>query len=425
VGSDVYAGTINLAAPLTLTVTAASKDSLLSDIVRLMEKAEQGQAKYVRLADRVARFYTPAVHSLAAVTFLGWWLLGHIGVADSVLVAVTVLIITCPCALGLAVPVVQVLATGRLMKNNVLVKSGDALERLATIDTVLLDKTGTLTLGKPQIQPLSDAQKQYLQIAASLASQSHHPLSKALASSWTGDILQFDSVEEIAGKGLNAEKDGQVYRLGSRSWCGDMTAPSTENQEIWFSVDAVSVASYHFADALRPDTKDTIARLKELGLTPVLLSGDRATVAERVGAELGIDVALGDLTPIDKYHYMEGLQAKGHKILMVGDGLNDAPTLAGADVSMSPSSAIDMAQNVADIVFMGDKLGVMVEAYRTAVFAQKLVKENLWLALLYNIIAVPVAVAGLATPLVAAIAMSSSSLIVIGNSFRLSLMKKV
>jgi len=182
---------------------------------------------------------------------------------------------------------------------------------------------------------------------------------------------------------------------------------------------------YTFSDALRPDAAAVITHLKSIGLTPILLSGDRMAVAQAVGADVGIETALGDLSPIDKYNYMEDLRSKGHKVLMVGDGLNDAPTLVGADVSISPSSAIDMAQNAADIVFMGDQLGAIIQAYRTAIFAQKLVKENLWLALVYNIIAVPVAVAGLATPLVAAIAMSSSSLVVIGNSFRLSLMQKV
>lgn len=423
IGSDVYAGTINLSAPLTLAVTAASKDSLLSDIVRLMEKAEQGQAKYVRLADRVAKLYTPVVHILAAATFLGWWLLGAVPIADSVLIAVTVLIITCPCALGLAVPVVQVLATGRLMKANILVKSGDALERLGPIDTVLLDKTGTLTLGKPQVQNMGRLQSDYLQLAASLASQSHHPLSKSLSSLWRGDVLSLEAVEEIPGKGLKGLYQGQEVRLGSRAWCGDLSAPSTTHQEIWLAIDGQAKVVYEFADALRPDTRETIAKIKALGLTPILLSGDRGEVASRVGQDLGIETALGDLTPVDKYNYMEALRAKGRKVLMVGDGLNDAPTLVGADVSMSPSSAIDMAQNAADIVFMGDKLGAIVEAYQVSRFAQKLVKENLWLAVLYNVIAVPVAVAGLVTPLIAAIAMSSSSLVVIGNSFRLSWMK--
>jgi Cu2+-exporting ATPase len=425
IGSAVYAGTINLSAPLTLAVTAASKDSLLSDIVRLMEKAEQGQAKYVRLADRVAKFYTPAVHMLAAVTLLGWWIFGQTDFSNAVLIAVTVLIITCPCALGLAVPVVQVLATGRLMKNNVLVKSGDALERLATIDTVLFDKTGTLTIGKPQIHTLNDVQNHYLPLAASLASHSHHPLSKSLAAAWSGDVVSFDGVEEIPGKGLQTQKDGQTLCLGSRAWCGDPAAPVSTNQEIWLAVNGAPVVMYTFSDALRPDAAAVITHLKSIGLTPILLSGDRMAVAQAVGADVGIETALGDLSPIDKYNYMEDLRSKGHKGLMVGDGLNDAPTLVGADVSISPSSAIDMAQNAADIVFMGDQLGAIIQAYRTAIFAQKLVKENLWLALVYNIIAVPVAVAGLATPLVAAIAMSSSSLVVIGNSFRLSLMQKV
>ncbi len=185
-----------------------------------------------------------------------------------------------------------------------------------------------------------------------------------------------------------------------------------------------AVADYHFADALRPDAKATITALKTLGLTPILLSGDRTHIAHHMAQELGIEDVHGDLTPVDKFQHLERLQQEGRHILMVGDGLNDAPTLAGADVSMSPSSAIDMAQNVADIVFMGDNLGPVVDAYLVACAAGRLVKENLWLAALYNMIAVPVAVAGLVTPLIAAIAMSSSSLIVIGNSFRLNRVKR-
>ncbi|HNQ92900.1 MAG TPA: heavy metal translocating P-type ATPase [Alphaproteobacteria bacterium] len=422
-GDTVFAGTINLSAPLTLMVTSAAKDSLLSDIVRLMEKAEQGQAKYVRLADRAARLYTPFVHTLAALTFFGWWLGVGIDGAHAVLIAVTVLIITCPCALGLAVPVVQVLATGRLMKRQILVKAGDAFERLAGIDTVLLDKTGTLTLGKPALVNGDEISTQQFQLAASLAVHSHHPLSKALAASWAGDVLSVFDVKELPGKGIEATWSGKIVRLGSAAWCGNPSQSHHDMQEIWLQVDDTALACFMFRDQLRVDTKETIGKLKELGLKPVLLSGDRVEVAESVARELGIDDVAGGLSPVGKYQRMEALKAAGHKVLMVGDGLNDAPTIAGADVSISPSSAIDMAQNAADIVFMGDKLGAIVEVYRTSVFAQKLVKENFALAILYNIIAVPLAVAGLVTPLIAAIAMSGSSLVVIANSFRLSRMK--
>jgi Cu2+-exporting ATPase len=423
VGSGVFAGTLNLSAPLKLRVTAASKDSLLSDIVRLMEQAEQGQAKYVRFADRAARLYTPVVHFLAAATFFGWWLAAGIAWQQAVMIAVTVLIITCPCALGLAVPVVQVLATGRLMKRGILVKSGDAMERLGAIDTVIFDKTGTLTIGQPELENAAEIPSEDLQLAASLAGQSHHPLSKAIARSWQGSFLDLPAVQEVPGKGLEVDLGQGRVRLGSRAWCGDAGAAASEAQEIWLQKPDGKKVRFALRDRLRSDAAEAISRLKALSLTPVLLSGDRQDVARSVAIDLGIEMYDGELSPIDKYNRMEGLKKAGHKILMVGDGLNDAPTLVGANVSMSPSTAIDMAQNAADIVFMGEKLAPVAQAYQTATFSQKLVKENFVLAILYNVVAVPLAIAGFVTPLIAAIAMSSSSLIVILNSFRLSRMK--
>jgi len=427
VDDQVFAGTTNLSAALKLKVRSAANDSLLSDIVRLMEKAEQGQAKYVRLADRAARFYTPAVHTLAAATFLGWWIFGGVDVPHAILLAVTVLIITCPCALGLAVPVVQVLATGRLMKKHILVKSGDALERLAEIDTILLDKTGTLTVGKPSLVNGDVIPQEHFQLAASIAAFSFHPLSQALVKGYEAahgsDMIDVGSVKEYPGQGLEAYYKNKRIRIGSCAWCGDKSADSHTAQEIWMEIDGAPVACFIFEDRLRPDAKDTIARLKNLNIRPVLISGDRESVARLVAEDLGIEDVRGDMSPVDKYSRMEILRKDGHKVAMVGDGLNDAPTIAGANVSISPASAIDMTQNAADIVFMGDELGAVIEAYKTAKASNKLVRENFILAIAYNVIAVPLAVAGLVTPLIAAIAMSGSSLIVIANSFRLTRMK--
>jgi len=356
-GDTVFAGTTNLSAPLQLIVKSAAHDSLLSEIVRLMERAEQGQAKYVRLADRAARFYTPAVHTLAALTFFGWWLIGGADIPHAVLIAVTVLIITCPCALGLAVPVVQVLASGRLMKRHILVKSGDALERLASVDTILLDKTGTLTIGRPKLVNRADVTDEQLQIAASLGASSHHPLSKALAQDWSGDLLDMQDVREFPGQGIEGHFNHKRIRMGSRAWCGNKDAAIDDDQaflqELWLQIDAVPVMSFKFQDHLRDDSKKTIEELKALGIRPVLLSGDRQVVAERVAAELGIEDVSGELSPVDKFNRMELLRRDGHHVAMVGDGLNDAPTIAGADVSISPASAIDMTQNAADYCFYG------------------------------------------------------------------------
>ena len=215
-GDKLFAGMTNITAPLEIQVSAANDQSLLADIIRLMENAEQAQANYVRLADQVASWYTPVVHVLALGTFLGWLAFG-MAWQPALMIATTVLIITCPCALGLAVPVVQVLASGRLFRRGMLLKSGDALERLATVDTVVFDKTGTLTLGKPQLANRTDIRDADLQLAASMASLSKHPLSRAVAAAWQDALLTLD-VQEFSGQGLSAQYDGKPVRLGSRSW---------------------------------------------------------------------------------------------------------------------------------------------------------------------------------------------------------------
>lgn len=423
IGDDVYAGTINIQAPVLVRVAKAAEDSLLSDIVRLMEKAEQGQAKYVHLADRMAKMYTPIVHALAAIGFT-WWLF-VIGAPwqDSLMVAVTILIITCPCALGLAVPIVQVLATGTLMKSGILVKSGDALERLAMIDTIFFDKTGTLTRGHPTLKTCSD--KNALGLAASLAQHSRHPLSRALVSEFIGDFFEITNVQEHAGKGLEGVYKGKTIKLGNRQLCNvSAEIQKTDNPELWFVSEEYSAAiHFTFDDPPRADAKETLENLKHKNLGLSLVSGDRLSAAQSIGQILGISDIHAPKTPPEKYALMEEYKAQGRKILMIGDGLNDAPVLAGAHVSMAPGSAVDMAQNAADIVFMGDRLTPVLTAYNVAVFSQRLVMENFALAMAYNFIAVPLAFMGLVTPMIASIAMSSSSLLVIANSFRLRMLK--
>lgn len=418
-GGDVYAGTINLSGPVTLRVAKAAEDSLLSDIVRLMEKAEQGQAQYVRLADRVAKMYTPVVHILAAAAFLLWW--GVVGIAwqEALMIAVTVLIITCPCALGLAVPVVQVLATSRLMKAHVMVKSGDALERLAKADTVIFDKTGTLTLGHPKLE-ISGAPED-LKLAASLASHSRHPLSQALVEAYHGPLLTLSDVQEVPGQGLSGVYEGKTIRIGSRKWCGSSDASAAKGPELWLAAEGRKPVLFSFNDRLKEDSRQTVQALREDGLKVILLSGDRMDVALDIAQKAGIEEenVFAEKTPLEKFDILEGYKKQGHRVLMVGDGLNDAPVLAGADVSMAPGTAVDMAQSAADIVFMGKKLSPVSETRRVAAFSQKLVWENFVLAMIYNAIAIPLGFAGMVTPMVAALAMSGSSIVVIANSFRL------
>lgn len=418
----VFGGTINISSPLKLKILKSSDDSLLSEIIRLMEKAEQGRAKYVRLADKAAGLYTPVVHSLGALTFLGWWLLMDAPWQVSLLRGVTVLIITCPCALGLAVPVVQVLASSWLMKRGVLLKSGDALERLADIDAVIFDKTGTLTFGQPKLVQ-EKVLPQTLQMAASLAVHSRHPLSQAIRKAYDGELLEMDAVEEISGKGLLAEFKGKALRLGKAKWCGVQDEVVDDHQELYLALEGQAPLRLSFTDSLRPDAKQIVKDFKRDGINTYLLSGDREIVAQNLAGEIEVDDFAAELLPSEKCDYIEKLKKENQNVLMVGDGLNDAPSLAMANVSMSPATGMDITQNTADLVFQGDRLQPVYDSWMMAKLSTKLVKQNFALAILYNVIAIPLAVFGFVTPLVAAIAMSGSSLAVVLNSFRVNLKK--
>lgn len=421
-GTKVFAGTINMSAPLTILVTTEMKSSLLAEIIRLMEVAEQSQARYVSIADKISSWYTPTVHVLALFTFLGWWLYAGIAWQQALLYGATVLIITCPCALGLAVPVVQVLASGRLMRRGILLKSGSALERMASITHIVFDKTGTLTLGTPELVDTASYNTRTLQLAASIASQSKHPLSQALLHAYPGILLSIQATE-IPGYGLEATHEGKRIRLGKKSWCGPESGSSDASLELWLE-DGKEHTRFRFIDQLRPDAKDVIASLHASGLNILLYSGDRKEVVSRIAHELNISNYSAELSPMDKSKKIEDLKSEGAVVLMVGDGLNDAPSLASATVSISPSSAIAITQNAADIIFQGKKLGSVLDTWKIARFSQLLVKQNFILAMLYNLIAIPIAMTGYVTPLVAAIAMSSSSLIVIANAMRLNLHRK-
>ncbi|MGE3935142.1 MAG: heavy metal translocating P-type ATPase [Rhodospirillaceae bacterium] len=417
-GARVFAGTLNLTGPLTLSVTGAGDGTLLAEIARLLAAAAQGRARYVRLADRIARLYSPLVHALALLTFFGWVALGGMGWQPALLIAVAVLIITCPCALGLAVPVVQVVASGRLFRRGILVKSADGLERLAQADTIVFDKTGTLTLGRPALVGRDALDAADLAFAASIAAASRHPLSRALVAA-AGPTPALADVREVPGSGLAAPTPDGEAQLGSRAWCGVADDAPAAGPELWLARPGRAPVCFRFADALRFDAAETVAALHAAGYSTELLSGDRAEVVAAVAGTLGIARWQAAMTPGAKAARLAELAAVGRKVLMVGDGLNDAPALAAAFASMSPSTAADVSQTAADLVFQGDRLAAVLEAIGVARGARRLVLQNFALAFAYNALAVPLAVAGLVTPLVAAVAMSSSSLIVTLNALRL------
>jgi Cu2+-exporting ATPase len=413
-GEKVLAGTLNLDAPVDVKVSAAGADTTLAEIARLMEAAAQDRSKYVRIADRAARLYAPAVHSLAALAFVGWMLAGA-GWYESLVIAVSVLIITCPCALGLAVPVAQVVASGALMRAGIMVKDGSALERLAGVDRALLDKTGTLTLGRPvpddavlKALPPGDAS-----VAMALASHSRHPISKALADSLAAlgtKAAELADVSEKPGQGVFAEWDGKPVAL---------RRPESANR-IAVTLDIAGERAWliPLADRLRPDASEALARLKALGVEASIISGDRPEAVAQVARETGLR-AQSEVSPQDKQDIIASLQRQGYDVLMVGDGLNDGPALAKANSSIAPGSATDVGLQASDLVFMRDSLLALPRAVSCARATMRVVKENFALAAAYNLCAVPLAIAGFVTPLIAALAMSASSLIVVGNSLRL------
>lgn len=413
-GSVLQAGTLNLTGPLTVTAIAAAKDSFLAEMTRMMEAAEAGRSTYRRIADRAARLYAPVIHLTALLTFVGW-MIATGDVHRAVTIAIAVLIITCPCALGLAVPMVQVVAARRLFERGIMVKDGGALERLAEADHVILDKTGTLTRGAPYLVDGDRIDRHALAIAAAIAAHSRHPYSLALAAAGrareTPPVAVAD-VREYPGSGLEGRLGDRVYRLGRVDWAlSDRAAPA----DVVLSECGRLLSAFHFQDELRPDAREALAALASNGLPVEILSGDREETVRRLALVLDIPHLAG-VSPGEKVAHVATIAASGRKVLMVGDGLNDAPALVAAHVSMAPASAADVGRNAADFVFLRESLMAVPQAIDIAHQAGRLVRQNLLLAIGYNVIAVPIAIAGQVTPLLAAIAMSLSSIIVVGNA---------
>ena len=423
-GETVVAGAMVVDGPLTLSATRAGHASFLGEMRSMLESAETARPALSRLADRAAAIYAPALHLIAALTFLGWWWVDG-GVQHALTTAIAVLIITCPCALGLAAPIVQVVAAGRLLKHRILLRDGGALESLATIDRVVLDKTGTLTTPTVDPRALDRLSDGTLSVAAALARHSRHPVAQAISAAARSTPMTPDSVAEHAGHGIEGVIDGRIWRLGRPDWAlcaAAYDALPVENRGApVLARDGELAATFDLLDRPRPGADEAVATLIRLGLKPVLLSGDGEAKVAETAKRLGIEAWTARATPAGKIEAIHALQADGHRVLMIGDGLNDAPALAAADVSMAPSAASDVSRSAAGIVFLSEDMGAIPTAIAVARKARRLILENFGLAVLYNAIAVPLAIAGYATPLFAAIAMSGSSIVVVANALRLAL----
>jgi Cu2+-exporting ATPase len=417
-GTQVAAGEVNLTGPLTLRVTAAGKDSSLHRMADLVAVAESAKTRYRSLADRAAAAYSPMVHILSFAAF-GFWMWKTGGdLRFAVNISAAVLIITCPCALGLAVPAVVTAASGKLFRKGLLIKDGTALERLAEVDTVVFDKTGTLTLGTPEAVDLDSHSPEVLAIAAALAEGSSHPLAIALAGAARkrgARLAGLSDLREVPGYGIEGHFAGRTVRLGRAEWVGATPLPQTGT---YLALDGATHA-FAFADRLRPGAETALAAIRASGLRVILLSGDSAGAVAELADRLGITEWQAGVLPAEKAARVTGLTAEGAKVLMVGDGLNDTAALTAAHVSISPATALDAARTASDIVLLGRDMAPLADALRIARQSAKRIRENFGLSAAYNVIAVPIALLGFATPLAAALAMSLSSITVSLNALRL------
>ncbi|WP_170517016.1 cation-translocating P-type ATPase [Ruegeria atlantica] len=417
-GMAVSAGEVNLTGPLTIRATAVGEDTSLHRMADLVAIAESGRSRYTSLADKAAKLYAPGVHILAALSFLGWYIYSG-DIRTALNIAAAVLIITCPCALGLAVPAVTTAASGRLFRKGMLIKHSTALERLAEVDTVVFDKTGTLTSGTPELINLGDHARADLEVALALSEASSHPLSVALTTAARDAGVKparLKDITEVPGYGTEGTYRDQRVRLGRAAWTG---AQEGDQTAAWLSVAGQAPVCFQYSDSLRPGAAEAVQAFRDAGKEVNLISGDTEGAVQALAEKLGIEHWIAQALPQEKAARVQELSDQGRHVLMVGDGLNDTAALAAAHVSISPASALDAARVASDIVLLGNDLAPIADACDTAVKATKRIRENFRIATVYNIIAVPLAVAGLATPLIAALAMSTSSITVSLNALRL------
>ena len=426
-GDAVTAGTLNVEGPLTIEVQALGDNTRLSAIVRLLERAQADKPKLAELADRVAQWFLLVVLVVATVVGLVWW---QIDPQRAFWIVLALLVATCPCALSLATPTALTTATGTLHKLGLLLTRGHVLEGLNQIDTVVFDKTGTLTEGRltlSAIHPLGalDADA-CLALAAALENRSEHPIARAFGRA----PLPAESVETVPGLGLVGSVDGRVLRIGQPSFVAEgygnppPSIPGDMGQWLLLGDDHGPLAWLVLDDRLRDDAPALLDACRGRGWKTLLLSGDSSPMVGQIAAELGIDQAEGGMTPAAKLARLQALQAQGHRVLMLGDGVNDVPVLAAADISVAMGSATDLAKTSADAVLLSNRLGSLAQSFEVARRSRRIIIENLVWASLYNGLILPFAAIGWVTPLWAALGMSASSLLVVLNALRLTRLPK-
>lgn len=444
----VYGASINGAGALTIQAEKVGDETLLAQIIKLVEDAQQTKAPIAKIADRVAGVFVPTVIGIAFVSALFWYFVMSQTFVFSMTVAIAVLVIACPCALGLATPTAIMVGTGRGAENGILYKRGDTLENAHHIDTIVFDKTGTITQGKPQVVDIFAYQgtaKDLLAQVASIEKLSEHPLSQAIVEKAVADqvnLLEVTNFTSLTGLGLTADLAGQILYVGNRKLMEeqgvDLTAAeqavqaATEQGQtpIFISANANLLGLITVADLVKEDSKTTVAKLQEMGIDVVMLTGDNAKTAQAIANQVGIKTVISEVLPDQKSQAIQNLQSQGKIVAMVGDGINDAPALATADIGIAVGSGTDIAIESADIILMKPEISDVIKALSISRYTIRVIKENLFWAFIYNILAIPVAMGllhlfggPLLNPMIAGLAMGFSSVSVVLNALRLKYIK--
>ncbi len=429
-GDTVASATINTEGYLKLRADKVGEDTTLQQVIRMVEEAGGSKAPIARLADKIAGIFVPTVMGIALIVFATWMILGKT-LEFSLTAAISVLVISCPCALGLATPVAIMVGTGKGASLGVLFKNGAALEHLHSVDTVVLDKTGTLTTGKPEVTdvlPYGVTAEDLLQIAASLEIHSEHPFAKAICLRYTDKpLLEATAFETLPGRGVKARIGDMVYYGGNCRLMLEQGIAVPEHPELaqkgktplYFASQNAFLGAIAAADVLKADSSEAVATMKAQHLRVVMLTGDNEKTARAIAQKAGIDEVISDVLPADKANMVKKLQEAGSRVLMVGDGINDAPALATAYVGMAIGAGTDIAMESADVVLMSSSLTGVTNAYRLSKATVRNIRQNLFWAFFYNCLGIPVAALGLLSPMIGAAAMSMSSVFVVSNALRL------
>jgi Cu+-exporting ATPase len=432
-GTKVYAATLNQQGVLRCRALAVGSQTQLAAIIRLVEQAQGSKAAIQRLADKISAVFVPTVLGIAALTFIGWWIVGG-DFSLALINAVSVLVIACPCALGLATPTAVVVATGRAAHAGILAKDAAALERAHQLNILVLDKTGTLTEGKPAVTDIVPAtgitNEELLHTATALAQHSTHPLARALLQH-TGEqaIIEVADLHEHTGQGLTATVDGTNCLLGSPVFAKSqnipvddaaLTAMQADGRSVIVLARGNAVLGYiALADRLRESSREAVAKLRSMGIRVVMLSGDNDATARAIAKQAGVDEYLAEVLPQDKARHITSFKAGGKVVGMVGDGINDAPALAAADVSFAMKSGSDIALEAADITLMRNDLMSVADAISLSRATLSKIRQNLFFAFGYNVLGIPLAILGMLNPVVAGAAMAMSSVSVVSNALLL------